>query len=129
MEESNWQSMKDYLQNYVENNKSRLFDYAINKFKSKVPISIERLQEYIIGTVFTTLNETIENDYACFWEITSKSNIFLQEKDSFIGDVNKIIDKLNLIQENLNGQILKEKENIEMVKGRSKKKEKRSEIV
>ncbi|CAG8435878.1 677_t:CDS:1 [Funneliformis caledonium] len=129
MEESNWQSMKDYLQNYVENNKSRLFDYAINKFKSKVPISIERLQEYIIGTVFTTLNETIENDYACFWEITSKSNIFLQEKDSFIGDVNKIIDKLVLIQENLNGQILKEKENIEMVKGRSKKKEKRSEIV
>ncbi|CAI2176904.1 2543_t:CDS:10 [Funneliformis geosporum] len=116
--------MNNIKEKILDNNKSMLFDYAINEFKTKIPISIDRLNEYIVGTVLTTLKENLENDYACFWEISKKSNIFLQEKDSFIVDVNKIIDRLKLIQKNLNELILKEKENVETVKGRSKKKRK-----
>jgi len=108
-----WRSMKDYLYDYIKNNKSKIFDNTINEFKKQIPLSIEKTQDYIIGTVFTTLNENIENDYACFWEISKQSNILSQEKDKFIMYINEIISKLNFIQENLDDQLLKEKENDE----------------
>src|SRR4051794_21553348 len=96
--ESDWQSMKTYLRNYVATNKSEIFDNTINGFKEQISISIDNIQEYIIGTVFITLNENIESDYACFWEISRQSNVMLERKNNFIMCVNEIVSKLNLIQ-------------------------------
>ncbi|RIA89284.1 hypothetical protein C1645_772780 [Glomus cerebriforme] len=108
---SDWQSMKTYLQDYIRDNRSKIFDDTINGFKEQIPISIDNIQEYIIGTVFTTLNENIESDYACFWEISKQSNIMLERKNNFIMFVSEITSKLNFIQENLNEQLSKREDN------------------
>src|SRR5215213_5787300 len=82
--EEDWQSMKTYLHTYIENHKSKIFDDTINEFKEQISISIEHLKEYIIGTVFTTLNENSESDYACFWEISKQPKLGLEVKDKFM---------------------------------------------
>jgi hypothetical protein len=124
--ESDWQSMKSYLSDYVSTNKSKIFEDTINGFKGQISISIDNIQEYIIGTVFITFNENIESDYACFWEIGRRSNVISERKNNFITFVNEIISKLNLIQQNLNEKSSKREENseeVDFVKGKSKKQE------
>jgi hypothetical protein len=111
MLESGWRSMKSYLHNYIENNKSKIFSDTINEFKKQISISINNIQEYIIGTILMKLNENIESDYACFWEINKQSNILLERKNNFIIFINEITSKLNLIQEKLNEQLPKKEKN------------------
>lgn len=124
--ESDWQSMKSNLSNYVATNKSKIFEDTINGFKEQILISIDNIQEYIIGTVFITLNENIESDYACFWEISRQSNVISERKNNFITFVDEIVGKLNLIQQNLKEQLSKKEKNSEevaFVKGKSKRQE------
>lgn len=124
--ESDWQSMKSNLSNYVATNKSKIFEDTINGFKEQISISIDNIQEYIIGTVFITLNENIESDYACFWEISRQSNVISERKNNFITFVDEIVSKLNLIQQNLKEQLSKKEKNSEeaaFVKGKSKRQE------
>ncbi|RGB39768.1 Dynamin family-domain-containing protein [Rhizophagus diaphanus] len=124
--ESDWQSMKSNLSNYVETNKSKIFEDTINGFKEQILISIDNIQEYIIGTVFITLNENIESDYACFWEISRQSNVISERKNNFITFVDEIVGKLNLIQQNLKEQLSKKEKNSEevaFIKGKSKRQE------
>ena len=111
MLEGDWQSMKAYLHTYIENHKTKIFDDTINEFKEQISISIEHLKEYVIGTVFTTLNENSESDYACFWEISKQPSLKLEDKDNFIIYVNEIISNLISNQENLSEQLLKIEEN------------------
>ncbi|GBB98036.1 hypothetical protein RclHR1_03120021 [Rhizophagus clarus] len=119
--ESDWQSMKSCLINYVATNKTQIFEDTINGFKEQISVSIDDIQEYIIGTVFITLNENIESDYACFWETSRQPNV---GENNFKMFLNEIVDKLNLIQQNLNEQLSKREANNEevaFVKGKSKR--------